>query len=182
MSFTYGVADAVSLIQLTWRTVEGARRACGEHDDLTREVSSLHSVLEHLQSEMTNPESLVSLADKNRRTELLYHMSGCGGHLRTMNSILTKYNSLGDEERSRKRLWQKVRFGNGWVKDLAEIRLKISTYTTAITMSLNLMLLGSQGQFERRLSRQGGDLEGIRESKFACGKAYLPASRRIYHE
>jgi hypothetical protein len=91
-------------------------------------------------------------------------MTGCARHLRTIDSILTKYNALSDEERSTKKLWQKIRFGNGEVMDLAEIRLKISTYTTAITMSLNLMLLGSQGRVERRLSRQGGDLEGIRES------------------
>ncbi|KAF4629585.1 hypothetical protein G7Y89_g8561 [Cudoniella acicularis] len=146
MSFGYGVSDALTLIQLAWRTVDGARRACGEHDDLTKEVSSLHSVLEHLQAEMSNSDSLVNLADKNRRDELQNHMAGCVIHLRTMDSILTKYNALDDEKRSTKKLWQKIRFGNGEVMDLAELWLKISTYTIAITMSLNLMLLGSQGE------------------------------------
>ena len=164
MSFGYGVADALTLIQIAWKTVDGARRACGEHSDLAKEVSSLHTVLEQLQAEISNPDSLVNRSERNRRSELQTHMVGCEKYLRTLDSILTKYNTLGDEERSTKKLWQKIRFGNGEVMNLAEIRLKISTYTMAITMSLNLMLLGSQGRVERRLGCQDGDLEGIRES------------------
>jgi hypothetical protein len=39
-----------------------------------------------------------------------------------------------------------------------------STHTQAITMALNLLSLGSQGRIEIQLSRQGGDVEAIRES------------------
>ncbi|TVY73335.1 hypothetical protein LSUE1_G007385 [Lachnellula suecica] len=155
MSFGYSISDALALVHLAWKTVEGARRA---------EVLSLHGVLEHLEFEMSNPDSLVNLAGQTRRKELQTHMSGCVTHLRTMDLILTKYNALGDEERSMKKLWQKIQFGNGEVMSLTELRLKISTYTTAITMSLNLLLLGSQGRVEKEIGRQGGDLEGIRES------------------
>jgi hypothetical protein len=79
-----------------------------------------------------------------------------------MNSIVTKYNKLSNTERSGKRMWQKIKFGNGEMRDLADIRLKLSAHTSAITMSLNLCSLGSQGRVEQQLSDMGGDLHGIR--------------------
>jgi hypothetical protein len=164
MSFGFGISDIALLIQLAWSTFDGAKRACGEHDELTKEVLSLHSILDHLRSEVRNPESLINLAAEHRRMELDSHLRGCGRHLRRMNSVLTKFNALPDEERSGKQLWQRIRFGNGAVKDVADIRFKMSTYTTAISMTLNLLSLGSQGRVERRLIRQGGELTGITES------------------
>ncbi len=50
------------------------------------------------------------------------------------------------------------------MKGIAQIRLKISTYTNAINMSLTLLSLGSRGEVERQLSRQRGELRGITES------------------
>jgi hypothetical protein len=88
--------------------------------------------------------------------------TGCQQILNVMNTIVTKYNTLSDNERSGKRIWQKVKFGNGEMKDLAEIRLKLSAHTSALIMSLNLCSLGSQGKVEKQLEGVGGDLEGIR--------------------
>lgn len=70
MSFGYGVSDALTLVQLAWRTVEGARKACGEHDGLTKELNSLAAVLDSLHSEIVCPESLVNQADEPRRNEI----------------------------------------------------------------------------------------------------------------
>jgi hypothetical protein len=60
-----------------------------------------------------------------------------------MDSILTKYNALAEDKRSGRKLWQKIRFGNGELQDLSEIRLKLSTHTSAILMMVNLCSLGS---------------------------------------
>jgi hypothetical protein len=79
-----------------------------------------------------------------------------------MDSIISKYNALSEDKRSRRKLWQKVRFGNGEMQDLAEIRLKLSAHTSAILLSLNLCSLGSRGRIERRLNNVGGDLDRIR--------------------
>jgi hypothetical protein len=162
MSFGYSAGDGILLVQLAWKTLQGARKACGEHDELTREVASLHRVLQRLHKELTNPDSLLNRADDDRRQELNEHSRGCEGVLNVMNSIVTRYNKLSDTERSRKGVWQKVKFGNGEVKNLAEIRLKLSAHTSIITMSLNLCSLGSQGRVEKQLSDMGGDLQGIR--------------------
>jgi hypothetical protein len=74
-----------------------------------------------------------------------------------MNSILVQFNALSDEDRTGGQLWQNIWFGNGPVKDIPDIRLKTSTYTTAISMSLHIVSLGSQGRSEQMLGRQAGD-------------------------
>jgi hypothetical protein len=115
-------------------------------------------------NKVANPESPLSRCDDGRRKELGTHIAGCEGILKIVDTILTKYNALEDDKRSGKKLWQEIQFGNGAMKDLAEIRLKICTHTQAITMAPNLLSLGSQGRIETQLSRQGGDVQGIRES------------------
>jgi len=166
MSFGFSIGDVVLLSQLAWRTVEGARSACGEHAELTREVVSLHHVIQRVSDELSNVDSLLNRVEAHdgRRKELDDHINGCRQVLEVVDTILTKYNALGEDKRNGKKLWQKIKFGNGETKDLAEIRLKILTHTAAITLSLNLFMFGSQGRAEKQLESQGGDLKGIRES------------------
>lgn len=162
MSFGYSVGDAVLLVQLAWKTLQGTLKACGEHDELTREVSSLHRVLKRLQRELESPESLLNRPGDDRKQELREIGEGCSAILNVMNSILEKYNALPEEKRTGRKLWQKIRFGNGEMQDLSEIRLKLSTHTSAILMTVNLCSLGSQGRVETQLNSVGGELEGIR--------------------
>ncbi|KAH7407326.1 hypothetical protein BKA64DRAFT_412593 [Cadophora sp. MPI-SDFR-AT-0126] len=171
MSFGSSVGDCILLAQLAWNTYQGAKKACGEHDELTREVSSLYKVLNRLRKEISNPESQVNKASNDKRQELEEHAAGCEGLLKTMNNVLTKYNALTGEQRRGKRLWQKIKFGNGQTKDLAEIRIKLSTHTSAIMMSLNLCSLDSMGRVEAILGRvearsasHGEQLHGIRKA------------------
>lgn len=163
MSFGYSVGDGILLMQLAWNTLQNTKKACGEHDELTREVASLYKVLQRLQKELSNPVSLLNRADEDRREEMDEHTRGCEQVLRLRDSITTKYNKLPDNEKSAKRLWQKVKFGNEEVKSLADIRLKLAAHTSAIIMSLNLCSLGSQGRIEKQLNSLGGDMEGIRK-------------------
>ena len=164
MSFGYGVDDVLALIQLSWSAVEGARRACGKHDDLTKEVSSLYDVLAHVYSEMSVPESPIGQTRKSLRTELENSLTGCETQLRIINTVLDKFNALSPEQRFGKPLWPRIRFANGEDQDLAVIRSRMSTYSAAISMSLRLVGLGSRGKMERQLSRQRAALDGIRES------------------
>ena len=50
------------------------------------------------------------------------------------------------------------------MKNLGDVRTKLATHTSVITMSLNLLSLGFQGRLEQQIEKQGGDLSGIRES------------------
>ena len=164
MSFGYSVNDVLVLIQLSWSTVEGATRACGKHDDLTKEVSSLYDVLAHVYSELSVPDASIGRARSSSKAELQSHLAGCDAQLRIIKAVLDKFNALSAEQKFGKQIWLKVRFANGQDQNLAEIRTSIATYSTAITMSLRLMCLGSRGKVERQLSRQKGSIEGLRES------------------
>ncbi|PMD35162.1 hypothetical protein L207DRAFT_637551 [Hyaloscypha variabilis F] len=113
-------------------------------------------------SELSNPDSLLNRAGDERREELDELGSGCEQVLDAMHAVATKYNLLPEEARSGKQLWQKFKFGNGEMLDLAQIRQKLSAHTSAITMSVNLCSLSSQGRVEKELNAVGGDLAGVR--------------------
>jgi len=84
MSFGFSVGDGILLVQLAWSTLQGARKACGEHDELTREVASLHTVLRRLQKELANPNSLLNRADDDRKQEIDEQCSDCKSILNLM--------------------------------------------------------------------------------------------------
>ena len=159
------------LAQLAWDCLQSSRDAVGENDELTRELLGLYKILSRLQDELANPTSLVNRANDERRQELEEHAADCEGILKVMNTVLEKYNALGREQRKRMRLWQKIKFGNGEVKDLREVRNELSAHTSAITMGFNLCALRSPGEIETTLEmaeehsrRHGRSLRGIRTS------------------
>ena len=162
MNFGTSAGDIILILQLAWNTLQGAKQACGEHDELTCEVRSLHNALARVQLEMSR--SLAGQENEERRKELDEQVAGCEGVLRIIDSVLKKYNALGDDKKKGKRLWQKIRFGNGEMRDLSEIRSKLLAHTTAITLSLSAYTFGPLSRVEKELQNQGGDLRGIRGS------------------
>jgi hypothetical protein len=166
MSFGYALGDFVLLTQLAWDVVQNSRKACGAHDDLTSEVTSLHIVLRRLQAEVSKPNAILTRSDDNldRREELAQLSEDCKRVLRVLDGILEKYNALSEEKRSVTKLWKRVQFGNGEMLDLAELRGKIATSTSALTLFLNLLSLGSQGKVESYMESQGDELRKMRKS------------------
>ena len=148
MSFGYSVSDAIVLVSLAWKTVQNSRKACGEYDELTREASGLHVVLQRLEKELGKPESLINKSRGIYKDELGVLVSGCENVLSTLDKILEKYNGLGGRESRMKKSLQKVRFGNGQMADLEELRGKITYYTSALTLFLNMVSMGSMGRVE----------------------------------
>jgi hypothetical protein len=166
MSFGYSVGDLVGLTQLAWKTVQNSRKACGEHGELTREVKSLHFVLRRAEQAVTKPDSVFNETkhNDNAAEELKTAISGCHQILRILDEILEKYNGLSDSARMGRRLWSKVRFGNGEMADLNELRVKMLTYTSGIIMFLNLLSMSSQGRVEQEMDKQGLELRQMRQS------------------
>ncbi|CAG8974196.1 hypothetical protein HYALB_00007359 [Hymenoscyphus albidus] len=144
--------------------VEGAKAACGEHDDLTKEMVTLHTVLSHVETEMQNPDSMRGNKRDKRVKGLRNHIQGCDEHLLRLDRLLSKYNSLSKSEKSVQKLWQKAKFGNREIVSVKDIRQKVRTYTDAIAISLQLFSSGSQSRVERQMNRQSGSLDGIQES------------------
>ena len=162
MSFGSSISDIALLVQLAYKTTQGARTACGEYDELTRETSSLHIVLSRLQVEVTKPEGSINRRGGTYGQELRSISSGCEDVLTQLDKILIKYNALSEQERSARRLWKKIRFGNGAVADVAELRSRVTYYTSALSLLLNLISVGTVGEVEKKMDRAGGDLKDIK--------------------
>ncbi len=161
MSFGYSVADAFLLGQLTWKILQNSRKACGEHDELTKEVSTLHTVLRRLGQEVEKAESPINSPGGTSREELQGIVGDCGSVLVMLDKVLEKYAALSEEERSTRKLWKAVRFGNGKMADLGDLRSKVTFYTSAITLYLNLVSIGSAGRIERYMVDSGGIIRDI---------------------
>ena len=162
MSVGFSIGDAILLTQIASRTVQNSREACGAHDALTHEVSNLLLVLRRLKDETAKPESPINRPDDHRQEELQSLVTGCKKTLKTLENILVKYNSLSGEQRSGRKLWQRIKFGNGEMQDLAELRATLVYHTSAISLFLNMVSIGSIGRVERQMDEAGGDLRDIR--------------------
>ena len=58
----------------------------------------------------------------------------------------------------------KVNFGNREMKDIGKVRQELSTDTSAITLPLNLLTMGSQGKVEKDMESHGEELRELRQS------------------
>ncbi|TVY35669.1 hypothetical protein LOCC1_G006734 [Lachnellula occidentalis] len=164
MSFGFSVGDFMQLTQLAFRVVQNARKACGAHDDLAREIGGLHIVLRRVEVEVSKPNSILNNNEDNRRGELERLAKHCARVLSVLEQILDKYNALSIEKRSVTKLWQKVKFGNGEMLDLGKIREELATHTQSLNMFLNLLSIGSQGKVEKYMDSHGEDLRDIKHS------------------
>lgn len=118
-------------------------------------------MLRCLDRELENPENLLSHADTESKQELGTVVAERENVLHILDIILVKYNGLSERERSGRKLWTKVRFGNGKVKDLQEQRARLNYYTSAFSFHVNMATLGSQGRVEKQMKEAGGDLQDI---------------------
>ncbi|KAL8823635.1 MAG: hypothetical protein Q9191_005682 [Dirinaria sp. TL-2023a] len=162
MSFGFSISDAIVLTQIALRTVQNSRNACGAHDALTHETSGLLLVLRRLKDETAKAESPINRPADSCQEELQSLVIGCKKTLTTLENILVKYNSLSEEQRSGRKLWQRIRFGNGEMQDLADLRGTLVYYTSAISLFLNVVSMGSVGRVEKQMNEAGGDLRDIR--------------------
>ncbi|KAL8918223.1 MAG: hypothetical protein Q9172_005516 [Xanthocarpia lactea] len=163
MSFGWSVSDIALLVRLAYKTSQGARAACGQYDELTRETSSLHVILNRLNVEASRPGNPID-KDQSHGKELGVIASGCKDVLTQLDEVLVKYNALSEQEKSVRRLWKKVKFGNGVVADVAVLRSKVTYYTSSLTLFLNMVSLGSIGAVEEKMDRAGGDLQEIKNA------------------
>ena len=164
MSFGFSPSDVVLLVQLAWRTVRNSRKACGEYAELTRDITSLHVNLQRLERETAKSESPINRPCDTCRQDLGPIVDGCRKALDVLNRILEKYNALSNEERSKGRLWKAVRFGNGELANVRDLRLKLTYYTSNLSLFLNMVSMGSMGIVEKQMYEARGDLKDIRRA------------------
>ena len=162
MSFGCSVSDIALLVRLAYKTTQGARAACGEYHELTRETYGLHAVLQRLKIEADKPHSFINRPGETYKQELESISSGCQQVLTQLDKILDKYNALSDQEKSVRKLWKQVRFGSGVVADVADLRSKVTSYTASLSLFINLVSMNTVGEVEKQMNRAGGDLREIK--------------------
>ena len=119
--------------------VQTSRKACGEYDELTRETLRLHAVLQRLKQEVYKPDSAIKRPDDTSREQLERLASDCGHVLEQLNKMVAAYAVLGEEKRSARKIWQKVRFSNGQMSDLGDLRSKVILYASEMLFYVNLV-------------------------------------------
>ncbi|KAL8876553.1 MAG: hypothetical protein Q9198_005276 [Flavoplaca austrocitrina] len=177
MSFGWSASDIALLVKLAYKTTQGARAACGEYDELTRETSSLHTILNRLSLEVAKPDSSIN-RQKSYCRDLGSISTGCQEVLTQLDKILVKYNALSEQERSARRLWKKIRFGSGVVADVAELRSRVTYYISALSLLLNLVSVGTVGAVEKKMDQAGGDLRDIKTAVNKITAQFLSTERR----
>ncbi|KAL2073600.1 hypothetical protein VTL71DRAFT_10926 [Oculimacula yallundae] len=151
--------DVCALVELAMATVEEVRNAAGGHHELTEEIESSFMTLDHLKSKILDPTSVINKAKGGRRKDLEIHIRGCRRHLRRIRSTLIKFNATRNGIAQSR---HNIQFGDSALKEVSRSRMKLSTYASAITMTLHLLSLGHQGSVEKELSRQRGDAKSLR--------------------
>lgn len=159
-SFGYGEGDFYFLTQFARRVRQNSQKTVGDHDELTREVTSLDIILRRLYSEVSKLDSILISRDSNfeRRNELARLSSDCRRVLGVVDTKLQKYNSLSEEQRKVRKFWERVTFGNGEMLSPAETRLRLETITSALTLFLNQLSIESQSKVEGYLESQVDEL------------------------
>ncbi|KAG8526153.1 uncharacterized protein KY384_000146 [Bacidia gigantensis] len=163
MSFGVSISDVGMLVKLAWRTVQSTRHADSEHDELSCAALSLHSTLRRLEGEVKNPKSLLNKPEDPYRKEVEAIGSGCRKTLTALDKILEKYSSLNGGARGIPNVWQRFRFGNEEMT-IKDIRGKMIFYTSALSLYLNMVSVGSSGRVERQMEAAGGDLKELKSA------------------
>ena len=121
-------------------------------------------MLRRLERELRKPTCPINREPETYEEELEVLVTGCRKNLNVLDQVLTKYNALSEQERSGRRLWQKIRFGNGKMTDMANLRAKLMYHTSAMSLFINMVSLGTIGRVEQQLNDAGGDLKEIKFS------------------
>ncbi|KAG8529699.1 uncharacterized protein KY384_005180 [Bacidia gigantensis] len=164
MSFGCSVSDIALLVQLVGKTVSNTRKACGEHAELTREVKALNVVLQRLQHATMGPHKILDHRRGSYEAELTSIACGCRSNLEYLNKVLQQYNALSTDQKSASNLWKRVKFGNGELVNIAEVRGKLIYYTSALGLYINMVNMDSIGRVEQQMDEAGGDLKDIKRA------------------
>lgn len=141
MSFGFSVTDILTLVQLTSRTYNGWKNACGEYTRITGELGVLEMILVRVEAEAKSPTSLFK-----RDPEDLRHWDAlskeCKAAVTELDDVLQKYKSLGT---NRRKNWDRIRMSN---RNFDELRRRLATSTAAISAFISVLGLSSQGRLE----------------------------------
>jgi hypothetical protein len=121
-----------------------------------RTVISLYTAIKELQDEAENSDSIFNRSGAGKKKKLAVLVQNCNAVLQQLNNLLIKYKSLGTKS---KRTWDRLKWGT---ENLAEIREKIMSHTSSLTLFLMTLSAGSLGRIEKKLDQL---IEDVRAGK-----------------
>lgn len=134
---------------LAWQTYTDAfylgKGASSEFEEISREVSTLHTAIKELQDEVENEDSILNRAGGSKKKEVEELVRHCRMVLLQLQRLVTRYKSLGTNQ---KRTWDRIKFGTEGVQDIRE---KLTFHTSAIQLFLTTLGTGSLGRIEKKL-------------------------------
>lgn len=145
MSFGFATGDFVALGKLAWGLYKQCKGASAEFAEVCNEVLSIHTALRELEDETQNEDSILNRAGKGRQKELDNIVQNCTEVLRQLETLVTKYRSLGTSQR---KVWDRVKFGD---EGIQVIRNKLVLHTSTLTLFLTSLGTGSLGRIEKKL-------------------------------
>ncbi|OCK87467.1 TPR-like protein [Cenococcum geophilum 1.58] len=141
MSFGFSVGDIITLTQLTTRTYDGWKNACGKYGDITSNLAVLQTLLMRIEAEAQAPNSLIC-----RNTEdfggwkTLYE--SCHTLVVELEEVLDKHKSLGT---NRRKNWDRIQLGN---RNLDDLNKRLVGKTTSLSAYISVLGISSQGRVE----------------------------------
>ena len=126
MNFGFSASDVVFCVQLAHKVWKGCRDAPDDFRAVSTEVASLHLVLNEAR-ETANDLS------ESKREDLRRLINGCKSVLQELEELLERYKSLGTPS---KRTWDRLRWGNGRVKDIRQRLISSTASLTSFNTSL----------------------------------------------
>jgi Hsp70 protein len=145
MSFGFAIGDFVALGKLAWGLYKQCKGASAEFAEICNEVLSIHTALRELEDEAQNEDSILNRAGGGRQKELNNIVQNCTEALRQLESLVTRYRSLGT---SQKKVWDRIKFGD---EGIQVIRNKLVLHTSTLTLFLTSLGTGSLGRIEKKL-------------------------------
>jgi hypothetical protein len=133
------------------------KAALGEFQELSRELSSLHTILHELEDEAKIPTSLLNRRGSDRKPELDKLLTNLSTTLKQIEDIVERYHSLG---RDQKKTWDRVKFAT---KDLAELRSKVQSHINGINLFISSLSATSLARIEGLLDELVRDIKAGRK-------------------
>jgi hypothetical protein len=144
MSFGFGVGDFLAVGQLAMKLFNACAAAPSEFQELRRDLSSIHTALYGLQSQAEDPTSLLRQRYGDRKPEWITLRQNLEATLLELEDLVNRYQQMG------RNAWLRVQLG---LKNLSDLRGKLSLHLNAINGFIGSLTLSSLGRMEPALGR-----------------------------
>ncbi|MCJ1252799.1 hypothetical protein MMC24_000605 [Lignoscripta atroalba] len=157
MSFGFALSDIISVGRLAHQIYSSCKGAPAEFREISCEVKALKVCIKGLEEKACDPDSLLSMVDVSRRSDLKRLLQNCTHVLRRLERLVTQYHSLGAKN---KRAWDRLKFGT---EGITSIREKLTFHVAIITLFHADLSITSMARMEKKLDHLMAEVIELRQ-------------------